>query len=58
MRELAKIISELPKKDRDLIWNIYFKEVPIREYARRLGVTDKAIRNRRDRLLKKMKKFL
>ena len=55
---LKRIVKELPAKDFDLLWNIYMKEVPQREYARQLGVTEKAIRKHRDRIFKKIKKFL
>lgn len=55
---LTNSIAQLKEEDRSLITAIYFDCISLREYARRTGVTLRAIQKRRDRILKDLKKLL
>lgn len=54
---LHEILSQLTEKERMLIHALYFECIPVREYARMNEVCEKAIRKRRDRVLKKIMSF-
>lgn len=54
---LPEVLIKLPDKDKELIELLYFKNIPIREYARQIGVTHRAIIKRRNRILSNMKKI-
>ena len=43
--------------DRELITALFFDGVSTREYGRRIGVTQRAVIKRRDRILRDLKKF-
>lgn len=53
---LAALIS-LGDKDRQLITALFYDHVSTRDCARRMGVTQRAIIKRRDRILRDMKKY-
>ncbi|MDO4566472.1 MAG: hypothetical protein Q4B42_04000 [Oscillospiraceae bacterium] len=55
---LRRAIRRLSDDDRELIEALYFKGVGVREYARQKGVFDRAIRKRRDKILREIKVFL
>lgn len=47
----------LENADRELINALFFDGVSTREYARRIGVTQRAVIKRRDRILRDLKKY-
>ena len=53
---LTIALSELIPEEQALIQSIFFDGVPVREYARRLGVQLRTVQYRRDRLLEKLRK--
>ena len=53
---LAALIA-LEDRDRQLITALFYDHLPTREYARRIGVTQRAVIKRRDRILRDMKKY-
>lgn len=55
--QLITALAALTADEKQLIQTLYFDEVPIREYARKVGVSDMAVRKRKNRILKKIKKF-
>jgi RNA polymerase sigma factor (sigma-70 family) len=58
MQSLEVALSNLSDADRKLIDALFFRCISTRKYAKQLGLSDTAIRKRRDRALKKIKKFL
>lgn len=44
-------------RDRQLITALFYDRLSTREYARRIGVTQRAVIKRRDRILRDMKKY-
>lgn len=54
---LYSALDSLDQPERQLIESLFFEEVSIREYSRRIGVTHRAIIKRRDRILVKLKSF-
>ena len=52
---LAALIA-LEDRDRQLITALFYDHLSTREYARRIGVTQRAVIKRRDRILRDMKK--
>ena len=52
---LAALIA-LEDRDRQLITALFYDRLSTREYARRIGVTQRAVIKRRDRILRDMKK--
>lgn len=55
---LRDAMKTLEVQQQELLMDLYFKEVPIVEIAKRDGVNEAAIRNRRERIMKKLKKIL
>ena len=53
---LAALIA-LEDRDRQLITALFYDHLSTREYARRIGVTQRAVIKRRDRILRDMKKY-
>ena len=53
---LAALLS-LEDRDRQLIIALFYNRLSTREYARRLGITQRAVIKRRDRILKDLKKY-
>lgn len=53
---LAALIA-LEDRDRQLITALFYDRLSTREYARRIGVTQRAVIKRRDRILRDMKKY-
>jgi len=56
--KLSEAIKLLNEADRTLIHVLFMDGIPVREYARYLGVSDMAVRKRRDRILGKLQDFL
>ncbi len=55
-QQLPEALAALADSDRELIESLYFKGMSTREYARFLGISQRAVIKRRDRILKLMKK--
>jgi len=55
---LREAIKTLEPQQVDLILDIYYREIPMAYIAKRDGVDEAAIRNRKKRILKKIKKSL
>lgn len=55
---LWSAVKKLKPEDQKLLKALYFEKVSAREYARRTGVSDMAIRKRHKRVLKKLKENL
>lgn len=53
---LREAIKTLEPQQVDLILDIYYREIPMAHIAKRDGVDEAAIRNRKKRILKKIKK--
>ena len=49
---------ELDKEDYDILYELYFKHTSVHQLGRSLGITCKAIRWRRDKALKQLKKTI
>ena len=58
LNAVSAALLRLPREDRTLIYSLFFQGVSARQMAQDLGVSDMAIRKRRDRILKKLKLFL
>lgn len=54
---LAALIA-LEDRDRQLITALFYDHLSTREYARRIGVTQRAVIKRRDRILRDIKNIL
>lgn len=57
LNELPIVIESLPESDKKLIKSLYYDGYSTREYAREIGVTQRAVVKRRDRILKHLKKY-
>ena len=55
---LRDAIQTLEPQQQELVMDLFYREIPIIEIAKRDGVDEAAIRNRRKRILKKIKKSL
>jgi RNA polymerase sigma factor (sigma-70 family) len=55
---LREAIQALEPQQQELVMDLYYREIPIAHIAKRDGVDEAAIRNRRKRILKKIKKSL
>ena len=58
IKQLPTALSELPDEDYQLLHELFFDGISVREYARKNGLSHTAVRKRRDNLLKKIKKLL
>ena len=56
--ELRRCLALLDEPDRQLIHALYFEGLSEREYAKRVGVPQRTINDRRHRALRKLKKLL
>lgn len=54
---LKQALSQLDEADRALIETVYFENISMREYARRIRVSHSAIAKRRNRILRMLKKY-
>jgi RNA polymerase sigma factor (sigma-70 family) len=55
---LREAIQALEPQQQELVMDLYYREIPVAHIAKRDGVDEAAIRNRRKRILKKIKKSL
>lgn len=55
---LPSVLPQLPELEHKIIRALYFEAIPLREYARRLGITHRALQKQRDRILKKIKNLM
>ncbi|MDR3587335.1 MAG: sigma-70 family RNA polymerase sigma factor [Desulfosporosinus sp.] len=58
MEAINNALTDLLPQQRDLIQKMYFREMSIAQIARDEGVGESAIRDRLNRIYKKIKKFL
>jgi RNA polymerase sigma factor (sigma-70 family) len=58
LRLLPEAMEQLTESEQELIRALFFEGVPAREYARRMGISDMAVRKKRDRILMKLKFIL
>ncbi len=54
---LKQALSQLDEADRTLIKAVYFENISMREYARRICVSHSTIAKRRNRILRTLKKY-
>ena len=54
---LKQALSQLDEANRALIEAVYFENISMREYARRIGVSHSTIAKRRNRILRTLKKY-
>ena len=52
---LYEALGKLTKGERQLIHDLFFRNIGVREYARQMGVTHHSVQKRRDRILEKMR---
>lgn len=55
---LHNIVAALPKSERELIQAIYFEDIPVNDYAKRVGLSHRGINKQRKRILSKLKMLL
>ncbi len=55
---LHNIVAALPKPERELIQAIYFEDIPVSDYAKRVGLSHRGINKQRKRILSKLKRLL
>ena len=55
---LHNVVAALPKPDRELIQAIYFEDIPVSDYAKRVGLSHRGINKQRKRILSKLKMLL
>ena len=56
--ELHRCLALLDKPDRQLIQGLYFEGLSERKYAKRVGIPQQTISDRKRRVLSRLKKFL
>jgi len=56
--KMYNAMLELKKEDYEILYELYFKHTSVHQLGRSLGITCKAIRWRRDKALKELKKIL
>ena len=56
--KLYKAIRKLQPDERELICALFFEDVSLRSYARRKGVTHRAVQKWRDAILKELRKLM
>ena len=57
-KRLHNIVAALPKPERELIQAIYFEDIPVSDYAKRVGLSHRGINKQRKRILSKLKMLL
>ena len=61
-KNVRKLINnamlELDKEDYEILLELYFKHTSVHQLGRSLGITCKAVRWRRDKALKQLKKII
>lgn len=55
---LHNVVAALPKPERELIQAIYFEDIPVSDYAKRVGLSHRGINKQRKRILSKLKMLL
>jgi RNA polymerase sigma factor (sigma-70 family) len=55
---LRHIVAALPKAERELIQAIYFEDIPVSDYAKRIGLTHRGVNKQRKKILSKLKMLL
>ena len=55
---LRHIVAALPKAERELIQAIYFEDIPVSDYAKRIGLTHRGVNIQRKKILSKLNMLL
>ena len=55
---LRHIVAALPRAERELIQAIYFVDIPVCDYAKRIGLTHRGVNKQRKKILSKLKMLL
>ena len=55
---LRHIVAALPKAERELIQAIYLEDIPVCDYAKRIGLTHRGVNKQRKKTLSKLKMLL
>ena len=55
---LRHIVAALPRAERELIQAIYFEDIPVCDYAKRIGLTHRGVNKQRKKILSKLKMLL
>lgn len=56
--QLYQSLEQLPEEDRALIQALYFEQLGERTYAERLGISQKGVNKRRQKVLEKLRKLM
>ena len=56
--KMYNAMLELDKEDYEILLELYFKHTSVHQLGRSLGITCKAVRWRRDKALKELKKII
>jgi len=56
--KMYNAMLELKKEDYEILYELYFNNTSIHQLSKNLGITCKAIRWRRDKALKQLKKII
>ena len=56
--KMYNAMLELDKEDYEILYELYFKNTSVHQLSRNLGITCKAIRWRRNKALKQLKKII
>jgi RNA polymerase sigma factor (sigma-70 family) len=61
-KNIRKLINnamlKLDKEDYEILYELYFKNTSIRQLSKNLGIARSAVRYRRDKALKQLKKII
>jgi RNA polymerase sigma factor (sigma-70 family) len=61
-KSVRKLINsamrKLPEADYDILYELYFKHISVHQLSRSLGISCPAVRYRRDKALKQLKKII
>lgn len=55
IERMYEAFEKLTKREQSLIYDLFFCNIGVREYARQMGVTHHSVQKRRDRILEKMR---
>lgn len=58
LENLRQCVAQLTREERELIHALYFEEMTEREYARKIGLSQRGINRRRKRTLDKLKDMM
>jgi len=56
--EMYQALAKLQEGEQQLIYDLFFRNIGVREYARQKGVTHHTVQKRRDRILEKLRTLM